>query len=406
MNNKYQSPRWSAEALYCPNPLAFDQYSNCSHKCAYCFSQFQRLLIRGKGRQDYIENKTNFVDIEKVKRIFLNKRPTQFSKYIEMKKLLQWGSLSDPFCHYEKKYNVGLELLRFFREIDYPIVFGTKATWWTKDKRYSELFENNKKWKVRISLVTTNNDILMKLEKGTATVKERLNGLEYLKKINVGKVVLRMRPFIFGISDLTYKELIQLGSKCGVDSISLGFFCHDYRMTKDNLETIDLLTGFDQNEFYKTFTSNKGSPLRLNRNIKRDIINEVEELCIMNKIQFTVGDRHFKERSQIDISNNQTERCKGQFAQAASICRINGIVKWEDISWDMQHFENVKTYLFNEKCETTSQFFDFSIKDYFHYLWNNPNESRSPYKIFEGIMIPFDKDTNGDLIYKYNKERE
>lgn len=36
------------------------------------------------------------------------------------------------------------------------------------------------------------------------------------------------------------------------------------------------------------------------------------------------------------------------------------------------------------------------------WLWNNPQSGQSPYKLFEGALVPQGKDTNGNLIYKYN----
>lgn len=43
-----------------------------------------------------------------------------------------------------------------------------------------------------------------------------------------------------------------------------------------------------------------------------------------------------------------------------------------------------------------------SMADYMRYLWNNPQRGQSPYKMYEGILVPDGKDENGDIIYKYN----
>lgn len=46
-----------------------------------------------------------------------------------------------------------------------------------------------------------------------------------------------------------------------------------------------------------------------------------------------------------------------------------------------------------------------TMADYMHYLWNNPQNGQSPYKLFEGVLTPEGKDENGDIIYAYNADR-
>ncbi len=44
------------------------------------------------------------------------------------------------------------------------------------------------------------------------------------------------------------------------------------------------------------------------------------------------------------------------------------------------------------------------MADYMRYLWNNPQTGQSPYKMYEGILVPSGKDESGDLFYRYNPE--
>ena len=135
----YASPRWTAEYPDCSMPMTFDTYSNCAYGCIYCFSQFQRGL--GLAKEKYLRKEVHAVNVEKIKRMFLDPDSTQFGEYIKARKVMQWGGLSDQFDEFEREYGVTLELLRFFREIDYPLCFSTKATWWLDDPRYTELFK-------------------------------------------------------------------------------------------------------------------------------------------------------------------------------------------------------------------------------------------------------------------------
>ena len=143
----YSSPRWSGEYPDCSMPMTFDTYSNCAFGCAYCFSQYQRGI--GGSKESYFAKEVDCVNVEKIKRMFLEPDSSQFGEYIKARKTMQWGGLSDQFDWFEKKFGVTLELLRFFREIDYPICFSTKGTWWLDDPRYTELFKGNRNWKCR-----------------------------------------------------------------------------------------------------------------------------------------------------------------------------------------------------------------------------------------------------------------
>lgn len=41
---------------------------------------------------------------------------------------------------------------------------------------------------------------------------------------------------------------------------------------------------------------------------------------------------------------------------------------------------------------------------YMQWLWNNPQSGQNPYKMFEGALLPDGKDSEGNLIYKYNEK--
>ena len=133
------------------------------------------MALGGCG-EHYLKNEVKWVNPEKVKKIFTDPDSSQFGEYVKARKVMQWGGLSDQFDENERKYGKTLELLRFFREIDYPLSFSTKATWWLDDERYVELFRNNPKWNVKFSIIT------LEEEKDIAT--RRLDTLSPWRKRN------------------------------------------------------------------------------------------------------------------------------------------------------------------------------------------------------------------------------
>lgn len=53
--------------------------------------------------------------------------------------------------------------------------------------------------------------------------------------------------------------------------------------------------------------------------------------------------------------------------------------------------------------EKYSKYYTMSAADYMKWCWNNPQAAHSPYKMFEGAMLPADeRDREGNIVYKYN----
>lgn len=407
----YSSPRWTGEIADCSMPMTMDTYSNCSYKCKYCFSQFQRAL--GRCGKQYLKNEVHWVNPEKVKRIFTNPESSQFGEYIKARKVMQWGGLSDQFDENERKYGVTLELLRFFREIDYPISFSTKATWWLDDKRYTELFKDNPNWNVKFSIITLDEQKSKIIETGVDSPKKRLEAIQKFTELNSGGATLRLRPFIIGISTPTYLDLIKEAHKRGATALSTEFLCLEQRsnVLKEKIHYFNELCGFDLMQFYKKYSIQSGY-LRLNRNVKRPFVQKMKNLCDEIGMRFYISDSHFKELSCNGSCCGLPENwnySRGQWTQALMIAKKKGFVKYLDVNEEINkyfsHFLWAKADGYNCCSSEKRAFFDgMTMAQYMRYLWNSPNQGQSPYKLFEGVLKPNGQDENGDLIYYYNKE--
>ena len=408
----YQSPRWTGEIADCSMPMTMDTYSNCSYKCKYCFSQFQMAL--GGCGEHYLKNEVKWVNPEKVKKIFTDPDSSQFGEYVKARKVMQWGGLSDQFDENERKYGKTLELLRFFREIDYPLSFSTKATWWLDDERYVELFRNNPKWNVKFSIITLEEEKARIIEGGVDSPKKRLEAIEKFSNLNAGGATLRLRPFIIGISTPSYLDLIKEAYNRGSRAMSTEFFCMERRskLLKSKMPTFNRLCGFDLMEFYKRYSVSQGY-LRLNRNVKRPFVKNMKELCDQLGMRFYVSDSHFKELSCNGSCCGLPESwnySKGQWTEALLRAKNNGLVRYSEVKNEIEqffsHFSQKSSCGFNVGApERYTKFSGMSMADYMRWLWNTPKDGQSPYKLFEGILVPKGKDENGDIIYEYNEKR-
>ena len=409
----YQSPRWSAEIADCSMPMTFDTYSNCAFGCMYCFSQYQRGI--GGAKEHYLAKEVNPVNVERIKKMFLepDKYAGQFAEYIKQRRVMQWGGLSDQFDGFERKYGKSLELLRFFKSIDYPLCFSTKATWWTEDDRYMSLVEGQKNWNFKFSIITLDEEKARIVEKGVPSPMQRLEAIRRIAEADAGGATLRLRPFIVGISTPTYLDLIREAAGRGATALSTEFFCVEQRSQtlKEYMPKLSELAGFDMMAFYKKYSVAQGY-LRLNRKVKRPFIENMKNLCDELGVRFYVSDAHFKELCHngsccgLPPSWNYS---RGQFCEALQLCKKNGQVTWDEIKPDIESLHKYdwgRASGFNaNSSEKRAQFYAMSMAEYMRWLWNNPQAGQSPYKMFEGVMHPSGKDANGNIIYTYNHKR-
>lgn len=393
-------------------PMTFDTYNVCSYNCQYCFSAYQRDIGRPKG--SYSRKIVRSVNVDRVKKIFTHPDDYQFASYVKDKKPMQWGGLSDQFDEFERKYGVSLELLRFFREIEYPICFSTKATWWTQDSRYRECFEGFPWFNVKFSIITMDEDKARAVEVGCPSIAERLHAMEEAAKWVMGGVTLRLRPFIIGMSDPGHLELVRCAHNAGATAVSLEFFCLEQRSPRGLSHRYPIISralGFDVVSFYRKYSTGSGY-LRLNRNIKRRYVDEIEQTCHELGMRFYVSDAHFKERCHNGSCcglSDEWNYSRGQNCEALMIARENGKVHWCDIS---KHLEYARAFGWGNadgynatSSERRAKFYYHTMFDYLRYTWNHPNDGQSPYKMFEGILRPDSVDEFGDIIYVWDELR-
>ena len=405
----YASPRWSKEITDCSMPMTFDTYSKCSYGCLYCFSIFQKGV--GQSKASYFGGGVRFVNIDRVKRIFQHPDCSQFGQYVKERRPMQWGGLADQFDEFERKHGKTLELLRFFHSIRYPICFSTKATWWTTDSRYTELFAGMP-WNVKFSIITDNERYREVVERGCPSTKARFEAMSTASKFVEGGVTLRLRPFIIGITNPGHVSLIHRAADCGASAVSTEFFCMELRYPdKQRYHDMSRIAGYDMLKFYKKYSCGAGY-LRLNRNIKRPFVDSMEQACLDRGLRFYVSDAHFKERCCNGSCCGLTDSwnyTRGQFCEAVVLCKRQGTVSWSDISKDLDYakqisFRNADGYN-PANSGNRAVFYSHTMYDFIRWCWNNPESGQSPYRMYEGIMKPEGLDENGDVVYVYDETR-
>lgn len=413
---EYKSPRWSYELLDCSMPMSFDTYSNCSHQCLYCFSFFQRAI--GLVADDYLHHKVKAVKPERVMQMFTDPDTYggQFKAYIKMRGVLQWGGLSDGFDWYEKKFGVSWILLDFFNKIDYPVSISTKGVWHVYDPKYRELYKGAKNQHWKFSIITSNEEHVKKIEPGVAPSKERFKAMYGLNKLGVGATTLRFRPYIIGVSDKTIPQMMKMAADSGCISVTtelLGWESRASNTSRERLEQISKVVGYDVWDFYIKNSSKTSGLLRLNYDLKREHILKCKEEAEKNGLKFFVSDAHMKEYSYhagccgLPEDGPLSRTNKGQFAHAILVAKERGYVQWQDISEQAYEiFKDTpffKAEGFPNSSEERAKHRYHSMYDYMHEMWNTPSSYMSPNRYFGGALVAGGVDDNGDIIYLYNK---
>lgn len=412
----YSSPRWSNEIPDCSMPMTFDTYSKCAYNCLYCFSYFQK----SHTLNGYITGEVRAVNPEKVKNLFecafkndtkgVSKTEAQFFPYIQARKIMQWGGLADEFDEYERRYGITLELLKYFDEIDYPLSFSTKATWWTEDERYMELFKKHThNWHVKISIITDSDEKSRQMEKGVDPTSKRLEAIKRLADIGI-HVTLRLRPYIIGLSD-DYKGLIKRAHEAGADSVTTEFFCMESRADdrlKRRYEAMSQIVGYDVHEFYMKNSRQNGYK-RLSRKIKNPVAKEMQEYAELLGMRFYSSDAHLRDYccscNCCGVPPEWNVSQTGNIGQAVIIAKEKGEVTWTDIKAEIE-----KLFGFNWQAAAAfntgnnrkrAERYSMTMAEWLHNNWNDVNNNLSPAKAYGGLLVADRLDENGDVVYKY-----
>jgi len=428
----YHAPRISSEYSDCALPLTGDTYNICGFQCQYCFGFYAKSNNPG--------NKGGFfqkpINVKAFKELFGGKKPDNpyYKHFIKYRFPMHFGSLTDMFDTFEEKYGIGLEIIDFLGQINYPTLISTKGTLAMKNKYY-ELFKkyaHNHNFGFQFSITCNSDELAKQMEPVVPSVTERLECMKKMSELGYW-TILRLRPYIIGYSNIDIEKLIERASNAGAKAISCEFFCLDVR-TNEGMEKrykkMSEIVGFDIKKYYSTLSpSERGGYQRLNRNVKEKYVKELYLLCKKHGLQFNISDPDFKELNESGCCCGLPEKpymnselhkwARAQLTYLLKELRkrywkSNGkdkLLKWKDVLdlqfsewfWEHKYYgDSIKYWITNYKIKDKVGF-----GDEFHQCWNKLRSSANPYNYFHGVLKPHHADENGDIVYEYNpKEYE
>lgn len=211
----------------CSYPLRYDVYKFCSVGCKYCFAELGKKAMGvkrdGIGSMKDVYNLNKFLYDVLVNGNIFGKSEELVRIFVSERIPILFGTLSDIFGVYEKKMRLTYETLKSLCIWKYPVNISSKCQIFEdKDemKMYiRDIFDKYDRDKIlmRVSLVGIDEDKIRGVEK--VSVKARLDFLKEICKLGINCIV-RVQPFLVGISDVRYKEFLYRLKEIGVKGVS------------------------------------------------------------------------------------------------------------------------------------------------------------------------------------------
>jgi DNA repair photolyase len=429
-NKSYKFGRISSEFKDCSLPYTCDQYTRCSYGCQYCFGvQFQKCNPSSKKSPELkTANAKNTIEL------LTGQKPDNpyYKNFISKRFVLHWGGLTEPFCLIEKKYGVGLEIMKTLRDLKYPTLFSSKGYSTFLDiPKYRNIFEANAKYKnfaFQFSIVSNDDKTSLLLEPNTPTTSDRFKAMKILSDLGY-LCILRWRPFVVGVSDIGLEDMLQRAKDNGAKGISLEFFALDERVVPqlgDRLAVMDNLTGLQTRDYYKKLSpKERGTYMRLNRDVKEEYVKRIYIKCRKLGLSFGCSDPDYKELNDTGCCCNLPENypenpeltnwSRGQITYHLKELRkrywksggIDKYLKFEDVeksifnNWMNEHKyynDSIKYWQVDYTTENSGHILEFRES------WNNLNSPDNPYKHYHGILKPISVDNRNLIVYEYTPQ--
>jgi DNA repair photolyase len=185
MTNTYLTASKLPDADFVINP-----YVGCPHKCIYCYAEYMKRFTNHSG-----EEWGDFLDVKKCnKTLNINSLSTDTT--------VLFGSVTDPYNIYEKKYSLTRSILSQMLYCEAQIEILTKSNLVVRDV---DLFLQMKNIKVGISLNTLDDNFRRKIEPYASSVQRRLNALRELRNRGIS-TFLFISPIFPALTD--FQELV------------------------------------------------------------------------------------------------------------------------------------------------------------------------------------------------------
>jgi len=424
----YGSPRISSEIPDCSMPMTFDHHNYCSISCLYCFAYcFKSNNPAYKGKKVPLKS----VNIDKmISAMQGNPKDTRgrlmYTHFYHRKFLLHWGGLADPFCNFERKNREGYKLITALGEMNYPTLFSFKGNdIFSKD--YVQLFEkyaDQGNFAFQVSIVTNSDELARQVEIGAPTTTKRIEAIRMLSDMGYW-TILRLRPFIMGVTDIGLDELLHRALDAGIKGVSTEWFALDCRMNEGMKKRFawmsEVMGTKDLQKYYSALSpSTRGGYMRLNRKVKEMYVRQIYTFCADHNLVCGISDPDFKElntsgsccgmpdkyEKNHGLENWTRNQLTYHLKEARRLYHKTGeqqLLRFDEVYGDESYFDD-PPLTHDHVSEIGLPLAIRYVRTYRMILrkhWNNLRSPANPRNYFDGKLMPETVDVEGNLLFRY-----
>jgi len=248
----------STRAAACPMPFNMDVWDGllCPFGCIYCYANSFRASLytaffdnsKTLGMRhcspDYYKKELDKMESLRSKSFLEKKELSGIRKAFALEIPIRLGIRFEDFLKNERRAKISLEMLNYLADIEYPVMINTKSDLVGEREYVKALSRNNAGAAVHITSITSDENLIKKLEPGAPSYKRRLEAMKALSSSGV-RVVARIEPYLFLINDRkddVYRYIEDV-KKAGVRNIT--FDTYSYTAGNKGIRQSFLNKGFD-----------------------------------------------------------------------------------------------------------------------------------------------------------------
>lgn len=272
---------------YCYSVFRIEPYLTCEHECVYCFARWYRALSINKN--EYTLN-----ILGNVKKAFKSLRKRHIKPIP-----FRLSTLVDPFQPIENQYRISKHIMVLCLKYGIPLIINTKSTLLVNEDYFNILRKLSEEGIVivQVSLFTCNEELTKILEPRTPPPKSRLDMVEKLSRDNI-PVVIRLQPFVPGITDYELKEIIEQAKYAGAKQVIVETLRDEIK----NMEFYEKLA-FDKQMYksikaWESYSLSNKTPLKVlrpNKKWRLGVYMLTKSLCDKYGLEFSACKESFYE---------------------------------------------------------------------------------------------------------------
>lgn len=169
---------------------------------------------------------------------------SEVQKAISLEIPIRLGIRFEDFLPIEGKMGISLEFLRYLAEIDYPTMINTKSSLIGREDYINALANNLGGAAVHITMISSNDLLLKRIEPGAPSFSERIKAAKNLTDAGI-RVVARIEPLMVFVNDKKDEVIEWVDSIIGAGIHNITFDTYSWSATAPGVKRQMEMEGID-----------------------------------------------------------------------------------------------------------------------------------------------------------------